>query len=114
MGRKPASASPDPAAAEIFGLYERHASAWDAVRGRSRFAERKWIDRFAALIPAGGAVLDLGCGAGEPIGRHLADAGFAVTGVDGSAPLIDLCRERMPAQTWLVGDMRKAALGCRF
>jgi cyclopropane fatty-acyl-phospholipid synthase-like methyltransferase len=114
MARRPASSTPDPAAAEIVGLYERHASAWDAVRGRSRFAERKWIDRFAALLPKGSAVLDLGCGAGEPIGRHLADAGFSVTGIDGSVPLIELCRARMPAQTWLVGDMRQTALGRRF
>ncbi|HLI65870.1 MAG TPA: class I SAM-dependent methyltransferase [Caulobacteraceae bacterium] len=105
---------PDPSSAEIVGLYERHADAWDAARGRTRFAERGWIDRFAALLPAGGAVLDLGCGSGEPIGRHLANAGFAVTGVDGSAPLIELCRARMPAQTWLVGDMREVALGRRF
>jgi SAM-dependent methyltransferase len=114
MARKPASSTPDSAAAEIVGLYERHASAWDAVRRRSRFAERKWIDRFADLLPAGGAVLDLGCGSGEPIGRHLAGSGFAVTGVDGSPPLIELCRTRMPAQTWLVGDMRDVALDRRF
>jgi len=114
MARTPASSTPDAAAAEIAGLYERHASAWDEIRARSRFAERKWIDQFADLLPAGGAVLDLGCGSGEPIGRHLADAGFAVTGIDGSAPLIDLCRTRMPAQTWLVGDMRQVALNRRF
>ena len=107
-------AEPDPAAAEIIGLYQRHAAAWDAARGQTRFAERSWIERFAALVPPGGTVLDVGCGSGEPIARRLVDLGFSVTGVDASPALIELCRARMPEQTWVVGDMRALALGRQF
>ncbi len=107
-------ATPDPSAQEITGLYERHADAWDRARGRTTFAERTWIERFTSLIPPGGAVLDLGCGSGEPIGRQLVAHGLAVTGVDASATLIDVCRARMPEQTWIVGDMRQVALDRRF
>ena len=39
---------------------------------------------------------------------------LSVEGVDASAALIDLCRARMPEQTWIVGDMREVALGRRF
>jgi SAM-dependent methyltransferase len=89
----------------IISLYEDHALAWDAQRGRD-LREKAWLDRFSALLPNGGAVLDIGCGSGEPIARYLIDRGFAVTGVDSSETLIGLCRERFPEQEWAVVDMR--------
>jgi len=104
----------DPSADEIIGLYQRHAAAWDRARGQTTFAERRWIERFTAIVGSGGAVLDLGCGSGEPIARRLVDAGLSVTGIDASAPLIELCRARMPEQSWIVGDMRTVSLGRRF
>ena len=76
--------------------------------------ERAWLDRFLALLPAGGAMLDLGCGSGEPIARYFIAAGYAVTGVDSSPAMIALCRSRFPGQNWIVGDMRTLALGRRF
>ena len=100
-------------AARIPGLYERHARAFDSLRGRSLF-ERAWLDRFIAELPAGKSVLDLGCGMGEPIARYLIAQGCTVTGVDSSPALIALCRERFPGHTWLVGDMRNFALDETF
>ena len=97
----------------IINLYENHAAAWDRQRGRE-LIERSWLERFAGLVRPGGTVLDLGCGAGEPIARWLIERGFAVTGVDSSATLIGMCRERFPAHRWIVADMRTLELGCRF
>lgn len=103
-----------PAAAhDVTGLYERHAALWDEGRGRTLF-ERPWLDRFLSLVPEGGAVLDIGCGSGEPIARYLAGRGRRVTGIDGSASLIALCRKRMPGQDWHLADMRDLALGRTF
>jgi SAM-dependent methyltransferase len=59
-------------------------------------------------------VLDLGCGAGEPIARHLIAAGYAVTGVDASPTMIALCRSRWPDGRWVVADIRGLTLGRRF
>jgi trans-aconitate methyltransferase len=101
------------ASERIVGLYEENAAAWDAQRGRDLF-ERPWLDRFCALLPAGGEVLDLGCGMGEPIAAYIASRGFAVTGVDSSASLIGMARSRLPAQQWLVCDMRALELGRGF
>jgi len=97
----------------IAGLYRRHAAAWDAARGRSLF-ERAWLDRFMALLPADPSVLDIGCGSGEPIARHLAGRGARITGVDSSSEMIAMCRDRLPGHDWHVADMRDLALGRRF
>jgi SAM-dependent methyltransferase len=73
--------------------------------------ERAWLARFAECVPPGGAVLDVGCGHGEPIGRDLASRGFDVMGVDSSPTLIGLCRAKFPQRTFVVGDMRTLDLG---
>src|SRR5690349_395669 len=105
--------SQDEHANSVIGIYERHPAKFDELRTRSLF-EKSWLDRFAALLPRGGRVLDLGCGMGEPIARYFIEAGFAVTGVDGSAPMIELCRARFPRARWIVGDMRAVSLAEKF
>lgn len=97
----------------VVSLYQRHAAAYDRQRGR-QLMEARWLDRFLSLLPANPSVLDIGCGMGEPISRHLIERGCTVTGIDSAAPLIALCRERFPQQDWHVGDMRTLSLGRRF
>jgi len=62
-----------------------------------------------ASLPTGAAVLDLGCGAGVPVTRWLADRGFTVTGVDVSARQLELARTNVPDGTFLKADMIKLA-----
>lgn len=101
------------ASTRIVNLYERHARAFDRERGKNLF-ERGWLDRFRAAAGVGASVLDIGCGSGEPIARYLIEAGHDVTGIDSSEKMIALCRERFPAQSWMVADMRRLDLGRRF
>lgn len=101
------------AADAIIELYDRRARDWDADRGRGLF-ERPWLDRFAALLPAGGTVLDIGCGAGDPIARHFLDSGYDLTGVDSGAHMIAICREKFPDADWVVSDMRELNLDKAF
>ena len=98
----------------IVGIYQRHAAVWDRLRSPGSLFERPWLDRFLALLAPGASILDVGCGAGLPISGYLIDRGFAVTGVDSSGPLIDLCRSRFPDKEWVVADMRTLELGRRF
>lgn len=100
-------------AEQIIGLYRRHASAWAADRGNQQ-VEKTWLDRFLALQPPGAAILDIGCGSAEPIGRYLIEKGHAVTGVDSSPELIQICAAHFPDQDWRVADMRTLSLGRRF
>lgn len=93
--------------------YQRHAHAFDEVR-RRRFVERGWLDRFLLGVPRGGQVLDLGCGAGEPIARYLIDRDRQLTGVDVSERMIALARTRFARHRWIHADMRTLALDARF
>lgn len=97
----------------IIGLYERHAGAFDRLRDKT-LVEKRWLDQFAALLPPGATVLDIGCGSGDPIAADLIGRGLALTGVDSSETLVGLCRSRFPAEEWHVADMRQLSLGRRF
>ena len=97
----------------IIGIYSRHASAFDRQRSRALF-EQAWLNRFLAAMPPERAVLDLGCGSGEPLAGYLIAAGCDVTGIDTSVDLLALCMARFPQHAWLQGDMRALALQRRF
>jgi SAM-dependent methyltransferase len=64
----------------------------------------RYLARAIELIPAGADVLELGCGAGIPMTRALAE-GRRVTGVDISATQIGLARRNVPDATFRVADM---------
>jgi len=98
----------------IIDHYERHAAAWDADRAAAAWNDRPWHDRFIALLPRGASVLDLGCGPGAPVARHMAAQGLKVTGVDSSPTFISLCRQRLPKEEWILADMRRVSLGRKF
>ena len=99
---------------EVGEFYEKNAAAFDRDRGR-QLMERSYLDEvLAQLDPERRHILDLGCGAGEPIARYLIDADCRVTGVDASAPMIALAAERFPEMAWIVADMRTLALQERF
>jgi predicted TPR repeat methyltransferase len=93
--------------------YDRHAHAFDEAR-RKKFAERPWLDRLLLAVPKRGAILDLGCGAGEPIARYLIDKGHPLTGVDLSERMITLSRTRFGRQRWVCNDMRRFVPPGRF
>src|SRR5579864_8186854 len=97
----------------VIDLYRRHARAWAADRG-NRLIERAWLDQFLALLPTNAAILDIGCGSGEPIDRYLIEQGRRVTGVDSSPEMIEMCKERFPTQDWHVADMRRLSIGRVF
>ena len=100
-------------AEEVIGLYRRHANEWLRLRGRL-LLERKWLDRFVALLPAAPSVLDIGCGSGEPIVRFLLAKGCAVTGVDTAPEMIKIAKGTFPEAIWLVSDMRTLNMGVKF
>ena len=98
---------------EIWRFYQRHAHRFDRERGKS-LIERPYLDAVTSGIEPDASILDVGCGAGEPIARHFIEHGYAVTGVDAAPAMIALCRQRSPDATWIEADMRSLALDRRF
>jgi SAM-dependent methyltransferase len=96
----------------IVDLYDRHALNWDKARGK-KLIERTWLDHFLSLSRKGDAVIDIGCGSGEPIARYVIESGRKVIGADSSPEMINLCKSRFPDQTWVLADMRSLALDQR-
>jgi SAM-dependent methyltransferase len=64
----------------------------------------RYTDLVLDRLPAGAAVLELGCGAGLPTTARLAER-FAVTGVDLSARQIELARRNVPRAAFAQADM---------
>jgi SAM-dependent methyltransferase len=62
--------------------------------------------RFLALLPAGGSMLELGCGAGNHSAEMLT-AGFAVHATDGSPEMAEVASRRLgrPVQTLLFHEL---------
>lgn len=70
-----------------------------------------WLAQLGDRIPAGGAVLDLGCGSGQPVACELSAAGRRVTGVDISAVQIRRARQLVPGAEFLLADISSIEFG---
>jgi SAM-dependent methyltransferase len=83
--------------------YDRIADRYRAwsIAGPTRLA---YLRRLLALLPDHSDVLELGCGAGEPVARQLNEH-HRVIGVDLSAEQIDRARAGEPDAEFIVGDM---------
>ena len=90
---------------EVTPVYDKIAAWFDGARSRI-LIERPYLDALADALQPGAAILDLGCGMGEPIMRYLVEKQFVVTGVDASAAMIAIARTRFPDTRLLVRDMR--------
>lgn len=60
-------------------------------------------DLLAAVLPAGCRVVDFGCGDGR-VAIPLRQAGYDVTGADGSQAMLDRLAERDPDMPWALSD----------
>jgi SAM-dependent methyltransferase len=85
--------------------YDRIAERYVEGTRHVRVEER---ERYTALVlstlPAGAAVLELGCGTGLPTTKRLAER-FRLTGVDLSLRHIQIARRNVPQTTFIQGDM---------
>jgi len=97
----------------VYESYEEIVPWFDEARTKT-LMEAEYLNLIVKLIPAGGSVLDLGCGTGEPIAQFFINKGFKLTGVDGSQKMIALCKQRFPNEEWIVSDMRDVNLEQQF
>lgn len=66
------------------------------------------------MLPEGSSVLDLGCGAGQPITERLAEC-YQVTAVDISENMINLAQANLKQVNFIDGDISRLNLvNCKF
>jgi len=88
--------------------YYQEDLAWVHHEGYWQLAERAAPGILALLqraaVSRGASVLEVGCGSGR-LARALAEAGYAVLGVDASPPMVDLARRHAPAARFEVRSL---------
>ena len=84
--------------------YDRMAERYLAARNPDDPKHVPDLEEWGRTFPPGGAALDLGCGAGVPVARWLAQR-FEVTGADISGRQVELARRHVPDATFLQADM---------
>src|SRR3989304_1905773 len=89
------------------------------------FYSRLWGDLFAGRflvaieqlvlshLPSQARLLDLCCGTGQ-LAKVLADQGFRVAGVDGSAAMLEFARANVPGGEFVLADARSFTLPGTF
>jgi len=93
--------------------YDRIADKFFADRS-TQLRERKYLDLTVAGLPVGASVLDLGCGTGRPIAEELVARGYVVTGVDGSAKMLEIARRNLPGMRLIHARMEDVEFAQRF
>ncbi len=98
---------------KVYEEYEKIHEWFDEHRDKS-LMEKEYLHLILTKTSKQGMVLDLGCGTGEPLAAFFIEQGCSVTGIDGSAKIIALCKARFPDQIWLCEDMREIDLHQQF
>jgi 2-polyprenyl-3-methyl-5-hydroxy-6-metoxy-1,4-benzoquinol methylase len=70
--------------------------AQDFIARRSAVIGVAEVSNWAVTIPAGGSILDLGCGHGFPVASALVKLGFNVYGIDASIEMSQEFQRRLP------------------
>lgn len=98
---------------KVYQSYDKMFKWFDEARSRE-LLEKPYLDLAISYLKPKAKILDLGCGMGEPIGKYFIDQGFDLTGVDGSAELINLAHIRFPEAKFITQDMRTLDLKEKF
>jgi SAM-dependent methyltransferase len=87
--------------------YDRVADRYEKLEVPGReWPRMRWLDRLLEGVPAGAAVLDVGCGNGVPATKRIAEHHQA-TGVDISEVQIEQARVNVPQARFVQGDLFK-------
>jgi len=95
----------DPRTELVGAGYDAMADTWESWSAQVTDDPRhEWLAKLVELAPAGGDVVELGCGNGTLETRELA-ARYHLTGVDLSAEQLRRARERVPKAKFVQGDL---------
>jgi uncharacterized protein len=102
------AAGPEARDDKVRAAYATVAASYAEQRG-DELAElpfESWLLRRVVELSDGAPVIDVGTGPGH-VAAFLADAGAAATGLDFTPEMVDEARQRYPAVSYEVGDLRR-------
>jgi cyclopropane fatty-acyl-phospholipid synthase-like methyltransferase len=96
--------------------YDQIADQWHANFRGKNYVDRVlgYVDRILKGLPAGSRVLDLGCGTGNPIARHIVQSGFQLVGVDQSKTMLEIAQREVPQGEFIHADMLEVEFDGEF
>ena len=84
--------------------YDRVAEAYSRLESGQRWPRMKWLGKVLSRLNPGSAVLDLGCGSGDPADIEIARF-HQVTGVDISNAQVEMARRNVPKGRFIHRDL---------
>lgn len=88
-------------------IYNDFADAYESSRGLFDISEI--LNSFYSLLDTEqGTLLDLGCGAGEPVARYFVDNRWSVTGIDFSERMLEMAAKYVPEMNTIKTDIVEA------
>jgi SAM-dependent methyltransferase len=93
--------------------YDRVALRYANLEGEETWPRMRWVRRVLAELPDGASVLDLGCGAGVPVGPEVVKR-HHFTGVDISGAQVELARGNVPEAEFIHADLAAEFPGASF
>src|SRR5688572_15973149 len=96
--------------------YDYIAEQWHSnVSGKSNVDRvLGYVDLVLEGLQSGARVLDLGCGTGIPIARHIVQKGFRVVGIDESQKMLEIANKEVPGAEFIRADMVQVQLPVGF
>ena len=87
--------------------YDHIAEKWHANFRGQTYVDRVlgYVDKILDGLPPAAKVLDLGCGAGNPIAKYIVQLGYQVTGVDQSKEMLRIAGNVVPEAKLIHADM---------
>ncbi len=96
--------------------YDNIAEQWHSNFRKQAYIDRvlSYLDKILEDLPPKAKVLDLGCGTGNPIAKHIIACGFRVVGVDQSKEMLKIAKTIIPEAEFIHSDMVEIQFAEKF
>jgi cyclopropane fatty-acyl-phospholipid synthase-like methyltransferase len=96
--------------------YDYIAEQWHSNFRGQTYVDRVlgYVDKILEDLPPQAKVLDLGCGTGNLIAKHIVERGYRVVGVDQSKKLLEIAKTVVPEAELIHADMLEIQLAEKF
>ncbi len=96
--------------------YDQIAGQWHTNFRGQVYVDRVlgYVDKILKGLPPETKILDLGCGTGNPIAKHIIQKGFRLVGVDQSEKMLEIAKTVVPEAQLIHADMESVQFNDKF